>query len=314
MKLLISGDLHLRHTKPRCRTDASFFDMQKLTLQAMNMIAEREQVFGIVLLGDVFDQGAVSQQIEQLFLDIASAQSSVPWYIMPGNHDLPQHSWKNVFNSSFGVIWTHAHCNFSARQGIQPLDELMDWEHFQEPREIVKASKQDTKHILAVHRLVCPEDMTIPNTKLVHPSELFSLVHAPEKTIILAGDYHAGHEWRSQRTEGKLVIVPGCTIRMKADEKDYKPSVVILDTDNLTYKRELLPDAQPAFYDLVVDDYLTEKETREDIHDAQFDEVIELAKGLSVDSIDYIQNVRTALESGKHSQQMVAEVLAAIEE
>jgi hypothetical protein len=289
MNILITADLHLRGSKPRCRLDEDWYLTQAHMLASIMSIAKKNNVEAIVIAGDVFHTSRVEQAYESLF--IQSMTDEIPVFIMPGQHDLPGHSFSRIYDSSFGVVWAHAEQN-TAESGIFPMHELMSWEEFQgNPRHIHDEKEGGIEDMICVHRTILPDGMTIPSNKTQTPQQVLDEID-PKYKVIISGDVHTKHVFTAgSRSDhkGRMVIVPGCAIRQKTEEQNIDPSVVIFDTETKEHKFISLHDE----LSMITDEYLTKKKQQE----AQIGAFMEAVSNATTISLSYEDNVREALKS-----------------
>jgi len=286
MHLLITSDLHLRDKAPLCRTDKDekWMFTQHTMLKEIVEIANTEHVEGILIAGDIFHKPKVSPRLEHMFIHEMSL-SECNIYIMPGQHDLPGHSFERMDQSSYGVVHYHAELNaLHNNKGILPMESYCAWEEFQS-RKIHKGNI--TNDILCVHRLVTPIHSELPAKDAITTGELFDLLSGPK--IIIAGDYHHGHEHTPNRSDhkGRSVIVPGCTNRQAVDFINYKPSVVLLDDGFISR----VPLSDPV-ENISVEHIANRKE-----RDERLESFISLLKETNNNtSISFEDNIETALD------------------
>lgn len=301
MKLLITADLHLRGNKPRCRLDEDWYSTQAHMLLSIMGTASKYKANAVAIAGDIFHTSRVDQAYESLFIQ-SMTDENIPVFIMPGQHDLPGHSFNRIYDSSFGVIWTHAEQN-TGGIGILPMHSLMDWEEFQgNPRHIHESSRMGTEHILCVHRTILPDGMTLPSNKVQTPQQALDEID-PKYKIIISGDVHQKHVYiagtRSDH-KGRMVIVPGCAIRQKTEEQEYDPSVVLFDTETKEYEFISLHDE----LSMITDEYLIKKKQQE----TQIGAFMEAVSSATTISLSYEDNVRDALKSDNVTDEIEKEV------
>jgi DNA repair exonuclease SbcCD nuclease subunit len=300
MKYLVTSDLHLREDVPQCRAETvqDWFTLQKKQLYQIVSIAEEYNVEGIIVAGDIFHRPRVPPIIEQLFLSLVQ---NIPVYIMPGQHDLPGHSAKNVDNSSFGVLErmiTMFDSVVESNRKLQSMSSLCDWEMFQS-REIMKSAKMEPE-LLCVHRLITPNNSSLPIKEAMTTLELiehFSAVNEEYK-IFIAGDYHHGHIYVAPNRSsyaGKAVIVPGCLNRQAADMISYHPSVVVFDSDQPSDCFTISID-DPI--EMITNQHIVERNERNERIES-FISAMQEAKSVS---LSFEDNVRTALAEHQPSK------------
>jgi len=300
MRILDTSDIHLRDKKPRCRleTEEEWYSFQEQVLQSIYGTALDEEVDAITIIGDIFHKPKSSQRLEQMF--ISNMTGSIPVYIMPGQHDLPGHSFENVKDSSFGVIWEHALASVDKSKdsfGILPMDALFQWEEFQFHE--IKGSPRNSldEDVLCVHRLITPQDKPLPNVISQTPLEL--LKEFPDLRMILAGDYHWGHE---AELDDRWVFVAGCVMIQASDFKDYTPSVLIIDIGSYSIKYKRVPIYNRP--EMITDDHIVDQEKR----DKEIESAIEMIKTEEEMDISFEENVRSEIRHKDMPEQVRNEI------
>ncbi len=277
MKLLITADWHLRLNIPRCRTDENWLEFQESMVKEIVQIANRKRAI-LAIIGDIFDIPNVPSYITAMFLlNVLKVKQGTR--ILAGNHDLPQHSWANISNSSIGIINSII---ANKHHGISYIDDLGSWSHFGE--EI----KNPGQELQFIHRLVFEKIKDVPpNVQACSAQDL--LDEFPKAKWIFTGDMHRSFHYEKK---GRHVINPGCIIRQAADFKDYQPSVYYVDTDNEIVEQIFLPDTG----ELVTDSYLREEEEKID----RIEAFVEGVKKNGKISLDFVGNLESALNKNKN--------------
>ena len=95
---IITADMHLRDTVPKCRTD-DYWKAQSAKLQSIRDLQEQYQV-PILDGGDMLDTWKSSPYLEGWAID------NLPDGIItvPGNHELPYHNVNRLDRSSLNVL------------------------------------------------------------------------------------------------------------------------------------------------------------------------------------------------------------------
>jgi len=253
-----------------------------------------EKKCGVIIVGDIFNKAIVSEFLKSLFIEECKG-SNYPVTVIPGNHDLPYHSMKNVQNSSIGVILA-----ISKLEGlnITPIESYSDecsWQNFGEGVSNIG------KEILFLHRLVfkSPKDLP-PNVDAITASEL--LDEFPDYKWIFAGDCHKSFHYEK---EGRHVVNPGHLNIQKVDELD-PPLYYYIDTEKELVEEILVGDNP----ELIDDKYLTDEEEREE----RIGAFIEKIGTKGEISLSFIDNIERALlekkdELGEDGIAMVNELL-----
>jgi len=115
MKLLYLADPHGKGKNPCNRLD-NYYQSWLLKIKEVIEIANKEACDKIICGGDLFDSPNVSNTIIDDFLDIVE-KSKIPWYVVPGNHDMSSHNWELSKSSALAHI-------FRRSNYVRFLDEI----------------------------------------------------------------------------------------------------------------------------------------------------------------------------------------------
>jgi hypothetical protein len=270
MKLLITADLHLRPERPRCRLDEDWAITQMAALRQIVKYSNEYQA-PLCINGDIFDPktGKVPPWVETLFLrQISKAKYGV--FILAGNHDLPNHSWNKVNESSFGVIWNSGK--------VSPLSSLGLAAHFGQPLEGTNTN------LVFLHQLVFASAGDIPPTeKAITASDL--LEEYPKAKWIFTGDMHRNFHYEEN---GRHVVNPGCMLRQTIAFKDYQPQVYLVDLE--TEEVISLPILDTV--EMVKDSYVKEEDDRKD----RVESFIQMVRSAGTVSLDFRSNLEVGME------------------
>lgn len=278
-ELIITADIHLRPDKPRCRRDEDWYQTQE---KILFFIADRanEKKSPVAIIGDIFGYANpnVPSYLSNLFMEFCiRVKKGV--YILAGNHDLPYHSFNNVYQSSFGVFWKLTQLPDSP---VHSLSEIGSAAHFNE--EIETGANP---HVLFLHQLTLPSKKDIPlYIDAVSASQL--LQQYKEAQWIFTGDNH--HHFHYEQ-DGRHVINPGCTTRQAADFIDYRPVIYYVNFKEEKIQTIFLPDDS----EMVTDEFLRNEESRENRISA-FIEGIHAHKNIS---LSFLDNIERYLETNK---------------
>jgi hypothetical protein len=304
---LVCSDIHARQNRPRCRVDGgkligeikaneAWQESQRNDLEFISNIANEKEC-QLIAVGDIFNKAHVPDPIVN---DVIGAFSKVVkgTRILCGNHDLPGHNFKNIKESSIGILWKLTNIDGSQ---IKKIGNAGCYANFNEK---IKDSKNNPD-ILFIHRLVFETKSEMPpNTEAIIAQEL--LDEYPDKKWIFVGDMHRGFHYKNGR---RHVINCGCINRQSADEKDYSPSIWYVDTEKEIVERIRMPDDS----ELVDDSYLRNEKDRNEKLSA-FAEAIKTKKNGKF-SLSFDKNIENELEKNKKTlgEAVVNEVLELME-
>jgi hypothetical protein len=268
MKFIFTADIHIRPDRPKARLDENWFQTQKLQLEFISGIVSGRRC-PLVICGDIFHKPVVPEIYKNLFVDIFRDQTL---YVIPGQHEIPEHLWKNIDESSFGVMMRHS--NFKL------VDSLGRYEIYGD-----KNLQGADTGLYFFHKLIFPDEKSLPPTdKAMTASQL--LKEYPNAKWIFCGDQHHGFHYEER---GRHVVMAGCMNRQKSDMIDYDPKIWFIDTEKEIVESILIPDDR----NMVTDSHIKEKKERE----GRLSAFIETVKGSSRGmSLDFRDNVEKAIE------------------
>src|SRR3972149_9530571 len=99
---ILTADIHLRDTQPVCRED-DYWEAQKKKIEFILDMAD-ELSCPIFVAGDFFDKAKSSPYLEQWIISEIRSHGSPKIYVIPGQHDLPNHSIELIKKSSLSVL------------------------------------------------------------------------------------------------------------------------------------------------------------------------------------------------------------------
>jgi len=219
MRFLKVGDLHIRGTNPRNRTD-NYKEALKAKLREINDLAVKHNVEAILCMGDIFDNPEVSTGVLLEFADIF-AESVKPWYTTPGNHDLYSYNLATYWRTSlallerlvpnFYVIQDPLDFTVFHNDDVQvavtftPFTAEMDREGYGYSPEV------NVREYFSIH---VAHGMLLDHKP---PFDRYTLVQEVETTadLVLTGHDHTGYGV-FHRADGKIFINCGSPTRLSA--------------------------------------------------------------------------------------------------
>jgi len=307
MKAVVFSDPHCRSDRPRCRVDGGKLigelkaneAWQTFQWKCLSFIANQANLKDAQLIcaGDIFNKGHVPDAVVN---DVVTEFNRVikGTRILCGNHDLPGHNFKNIKDSSIGILWA------MTEQQDSKIKKIAGAGCYANFNEKIKESKTNPD-ILFIHRLVFETKSKMPpNTEAITAQEL--LDEYPDKKWIFVGDMHRAFHYKNKN---RHVINCGCINRQSADEIDYSPSIWFVDTEKEIVERIRMPDD----IEMVDDSYLKNEKDRNEKLSA-FAEAIKIKKD-SKFSLSFDKNIENELEKNKKTlgESVVNEVLELME-
>lgn len=236
MKLLLTGDWHLRSTTPAKRRD-DFRATQRRKVERVLEIG-REHQAPILQTGDIFDSEHPGLSTVNEYLELLKTYER-GFYSVPGNHD--------IYGADLGTLHRTAFQTLVAGDAV----EVLDHEPVSIPLYDKPASPFATGSALVVgHTYMHGKSPPPPQGEgfkilVTHEMVLVDKLWREQEEFTYAGDYmklHKGwdlvvcghyHYQFSARVGDRVIVNPGALVRIKRSKGDMAmdPSVVLFDTE-----------------------------------------------------------------------------------
>lgn len=202
------ADLHIRDTIPYARTD-NYWSAQEKKFQFLIDTAMEKNV-DIYCAGDFFHKAKSSSFLEAWAIEQLRRFNNI-FYVIPGQHDLPNHNIELLEHSSLWVLRQAEVINLCSTPFEKPF--------------VFKESG-----IMMIHKMI---HQNIPIPGVMGSTKAVKLLKDyPDIKIIISGDNH--QPFLEDSKTGTLINC-GSMMRSSADQIDYKPSfhyVSLYDNDN----------------------------------------------------------------------------------
>jgi DNA repair exonuclease SbcCD nuclease subunit len=218
--LILCADLHIREDQPICRTD-DYELAQDRKIDFLLKLQDKHNC-NILCAGDLFNKAKSSKSLE-IYMMNKLVDNNNDFFVIPGNHDLPNHNIDNINDSSIGIL----HNAFMLRLEECKLDTI-------HPAYI-------SKKIGMIHSLIHRNKPYKADGKIISTKAIKILKDNPEYDLILSGDNHKtfGEEYK-----GRLLVNPGSMMRMTADQVDHRPCVFLYYSESNTVEQIFFPIEQ----------------------------------------------------------------------
>lgn len=284
MKILIIGDLHIRESVPYCRKDDSDTILRKL-----EWIGKQTWDTDLIITtGDVFNTSTVGYD---LFLRTLSVVKKIdcPIYFVYGNHDLQYHSMKRAKHSSLSALRI-----LGGMKGLSDAPRVIDsgevllfgCSYGETPKEYNREHLPSSyKSIMVTHNELYPDPPHWAEDALSYKQYAARFSY----DIYIVGHIHdPATIW----VEDKLFINPGRVYREAINLADYKPKVVMLDTETMTTRDIFIP----------IEDVFVEQQSKATIDmEAMMDAIRSTG-----DTVSFSDKLERVLVSGKVKQEVAA--------
>jgi hypothetical protein len=292
MRILISGDWHLRNGGPEQRLD----DYEKTQEHKVNWIFNKAAELGcshIIQPGDLTEYAPyprMNYERVKKYINIFShwkRKANIDLITIHGQHDTPNHQQQD--NTPIAVL---AEANV-----ITILPENTDWGYglvgadfygCSYGKEIPLPIKSERFKILVIHKMISDQDYW--DGHVPYASVEWMLEKYREYDLIISGDNHKSFHWFGQDTKRGLINC-GSLMRSTIAQGDHKPHVWIFDTATYSARQYDIP-IQPfnEVYDM--------KEIKEVKLRREESEVFvtRLEQGIDATELDFPKNLRVAMQ------------------
>jgi len=237
MKLLITGDWHLRLQKPRLRKDESYLQTQIDKATQILSIADKNNCNFILQPGDFFDGHdtpfTVLTKFTRLFL-----KSGKIILTIQGQHDQRHHT-RQIDSTPLGVI--DASNTIHLLKSNKPfVGKGIDFYSAGWREEIPEIKHSDKFNVLLTHRMVIKSDKLWNSQKSYDIAR--GLLKHNDFDLIVSGDNHSTF---TEKGNDKLLVNCGSLLRTRIDQEKHKPCVYVFDTETKDLEQIYL-DIVPA--------------------------------------------------------------------
>lgn len=236
--LILTADWHLRSTIPICRKD-DFFEEQAKKIDFILQESDRYQC-PILVAGDIGDKPQWENWLLEKYIGKFKAHSQ-RIYVLPGQHDLPNHRLDKLSESGLGVLVTS--------EAVYPLinqrwfDEKFKISCFPFGEKLNGPTyKKENKEIAIIHQLVSQNPLWKGQKNFISAKSL--LGKFPCYDLIVSGDNHQSF---AEEYKGRLLVNPGSIMRTTIAQKNFKPRIYLWYAETNTVKEVSIPIKKDVF-------------------------------------------------------------------
>lgn len=288
MRLLLTGDWHIRHTSPEKRTDDYWSTMRRKLEYIMDLAVEKK-VKLILQPGDFFDSHKANDFLKRYIIQELRRRRLTVVSVY-GQHDLRYHS-SEINNTPLAVLNAAEVVYTVSNTNPVSLKKVKIWgaSWFEDiPTEGVS---NNYFNILLTHRMI------IENEKIWEGQEDYELGNVLLKTtpfdVIVSGDNHRGFLIRSGK---RLLVNCGSLMRSSIDQINHKPVAYVMsveDGDVSLDKYEIPIDPFEQVFDM-------EKAEEEKQKDEKMEAFISrLTSDTELKGLDFIRNIHSFMRENK---------------
>jgi len=230
MKILCTGDWHIRASAPQYRTD-DYYNVQKEKILWLLDLAYRENCSLILQPGDFFDSHTVPNHVVADYIGLTTLNKyNIIIHTIFGQHDM---RYRRKENTALGILIA---CKaVTVENTLYPgvIIYHCGWEE-----EIPKPSGHGKNiNILLIHKMI------VQDSPLWHGQEGYItadnfLRNHPEYDLVVSGDNHSSF---LVNTNGQTLINCGSLMRSTISQVEHRPVVYIYDTKSMKITKHFIP-------------------------------------------------------------------------
>lgn len=299
---ILSADWHLSHTPPVCRSmEDNWYETQAGYIRQVKYLADGKP---ILVAGDIFHRW--NPPVE-LVNSVIGWLSGMKIYTIPGQHDLPNHRYEDLHRSGYWTLMQadaiHHVCGELCLEDTNLRLHALPYGYsvraLENPHDLIQ-------EIAMVHEYIwtsstgysgAPESNRLKN----------KWSNFKGYDVIVIGDNHKPFIYPR---ENQQVVNAGSLMRRDITQKDYKPCVWKLYSDN-----QIEPHHLDISQDKFIDSELTqEKLAKTMINGMKLGEFMDTLKDVKEVSIDFEESVKRFLRANKVHPEVEKIILSALEE
>jgi len=230
------SDVHLSDKAPRARAGEPDWHLKMEEALKLLTDVSLDLDVPLIIAGDVFHKPRESPAVEILAMKWLSRTRVI---MVPGQHDLPNHSIENIGKSSYGVLEAHLR---EVSHNYNPKSDKLNVSYFPFDAEKKNAKKSPYPGIAVVHDMVWKGEEPYPGAPEEGNVKNF-IKKLKGYEFIICGDNHSPFVYETEET---TVINCGSLMRRTADQEDHKPRAYVLFDDG-SYDAVFLPVEDDVF-------------------------------------------------------------------
>lgn len=305
---VLTADVHWSHRAPVFRSnEPDWYKAQERAWEQVNILAD-ERRCPIIIAGDLFNTWREPHQL----ITWAMRMLGCPTFAIPGNHDLPGHSYIELHRSAYGVLVE------AGKLGDIPASTTMTAKvilpglilHGFPCGFPVKPCTEGNispfgVRLAVIHEYVWTKKHGYPGAP---PEQRLGkyLDQIEGYDAVLFGDNHNGFLAGGGDDGTPFILNAGCLMRRRADEINYKPAVGLLYGDG---------SIQRHYLDISDDKFLTPEEMVDKAKElsTDFTEFLKELEGLGASALDFLEVVEQSLKADPPTEDVKATMLGILE-
>ena len=232
MKILCSGDWHIRATNPRYRID-NYYKTLLNKIDWIFELAAKEGCKVILQPGDFFDSPDQANYVIRDMISFLGSLNGIELLSIYGQHDT---KYRRLENTAMGI--------FEELGAVEILKDTPFWFNginfygASWGKEIPVPVNKNEINILIAHRMIV-KDSPLWSNQTDYISARDMLKKYEDYDLIVSGDNHQSFTYGSKL--GSMLINCGSLMRTTIAQRDHKPVVYIVNTDTNEITRHEIP-------------------------------------------------------------------------
>ena len=307
MKLLFTGDLHLRNTAPHMRID-DYGETQRGKVQWILECAADMGVAAVLQPGDCLDGPRPSNKLLSDYITLFK-RYGIPILVVYGQHDL---RYRSRENSALAVFSSAGAVTVVPTTGIALADDVVVYgASWGDPLPSADMVEEVRVAILLVHTMVVKSERELlwPGQEDYNTADAMIQRYKGVFKAIVTGDNHRRF-FVMDKDAGTVLVNCGSLMRAAIDQQQHKPAIVIYDCDSESVEQIIDVPVAPIEEVMDVDRAVEEKRRNEELE--LFVQGLASYDGALDQELSFERRLREALASNKVSQgvrDMVNELL-----
>lgn len=290
MKLMLTGDWHLRRKNTRNRID-NMHEAQKKKVEFIIKKAIEYNCDAIIQPGDMFDSprpgyGFISEYGNLLFSKLGITVLSIF-----GQHDTYLRSEKSKGATALGILRNTKTVDIL---GAEPWTEYdgstVDVYGASFGDEIPEIKDSSAFNVLVIHKMIVQEKLY---DQQVEHTFAKRFIRSNNFDLIVCGD---NHQCFSVKASDRLLVNAGCILRKNIDERDNQPRIMFYNTETREHEWIDIPVEKDVFVE--VDN--SKEEQKEMLVD-----FIEKLQGSTSNTVDLVANLQKAIGEQEVEEQVI---------
>jgi len=238
---ILTADWHLRLTIPICRKD----DFLKMQEEKVNFILRQSRLHQcpVIIAGDIGNKPEWKNELLIKYIKKFKAHSQ-KIYVLPGQHDLPNHRLDKFNESGLGVL-VESKAVIALKDSWQTVENgSIYFRNFPFSVNIVNIVPDNNRerNIAIIHQLVSRSKLWEEQKNFTSAKSL--LKKFPCYDLIVSGDNHQSF---IEEYKGRLLVNPGSLMRTTIAQVDYNPRIYLWYAETNTVEEVFIPIKQDVF-------------------------------------------------------------------